>query len=245
MKVITLNTWQERGPWERRWEIILQGLEKYRPEVVCFQEVFNEVWAVSLPNKTGLPYFYYPESPSGLLILSKHPIIQTDYLRLPTQSPTETYFRYLIYAAILIGDNPVRIFNTHLSWLPEEGIFRERQASEMLDFINSKGLSKESIMMGDFNAPPTANEIMMIKAQGWKDSYTIKHPDIPGCTWANDNPFAAGSSHVLPDRRIDYIFYQSQEISLKNLRECTMIWDKPESDALYASDHFGLLAEFN
>ena len=34
MKVLTLNTWGDRGPWERRWEIIFEGIEKMKPDVV-------------------------------------------------------------------------------------------------------------------------------------------------------------------------------------------------------------------
>ena len=90
MKIITLNTWQEKGPWQRRWEMILRGVCEQDPDVICFQEVFNSAWAVSLSGKTGLPWFYYPEAPSGLLILSKHPIIQADYLKFKTITATCT-----------------------------------------------------------------------------------------------------------------------------------------------------------
>ena len=36
MKILTLNTWQERGPWRERWELILKGLERYDADLVVW-----------------------------------------------------------------------------------------------------------------------------------------------------------------------------------------------------------------
>ena len=45
MKILTLNTWQERGPWQLRWKVISQGIAEYQPDLIGFQEVFNPDWA--------------------------------------------------------------------------------------------------------------------------------------------------------------------------------------------------------
>ena len=42
MKILTLNTWQERGPWRERWEVTFKGFEIFRPDLAAFQEVFEK-----------------------------------------------------------------------------------------------------------------------------------------------------------------------------------------------------------
>ena len=96
--------------------------------------------------------------------------------------------------------------------------------------------------MGDFNAAPKEDSIGWMRMQGIRDAFFDCHPSEEGWTWDNRNPFAAGASHHLPDRRIDYVFLQDATASWKCER-CERIFMKPRQENLFASDHFGLLAE--
>jgi mRNA deadenylase 3'-5' endonuclease subunit Ccr4 len=71
MRLLTLNTWQERGPWRERWELIFKGLRGYDAEIVGFQEVFNMEWAEEVRKRSGYPYLAVSGEHSGLIFISK------------------------------------------------------------------------------------------------------------------------------------------------------------------------------
>ncbi len=242
MKILTLNTWQERGPWEKRWGIILKGLAQYQPDVAAFQEVFNQNWARVIQERAGYDHLVFPEEPGGLMLLSRFPVEESACLTMKKQSPTEDYFRYALYAGLQAGGQRIAFFNTHLSWRLDEGPIREAQAEELLDFMAEKSQGQPAFAMGDFNAPPNTAEIRKVMLEGGLvDLFGALHPKDPGLTWNNSNPFAAGSSVKMPDRRIDYIFMRGLPIS--RLASVEMVYTQPEQ-GIYASDHFGLLATF-
>jgi exonuclease III len=105
--------------------------------------------------------------------------------------------------------------------------------------------------------PPKSNEIyrMTIKSPFetyWRyalcaelliDTYETLHPGAAGFTWNSRNLFAQYHRPVLPDRRIDYILADAR--LAKNLKRCEIVFDTPDALGIFASDHFGVLAEFD
>ncbi len=244
MKILTLNAWQERGPWQERWEVIFQGLEDYDPDIVCFQEVFNPDWAEEIKKRAGFPSMVFSPEPSGLMILSHFPVLENKCLTMKTQSPTEAYQRYALFAEIKAGDAPLAVFNTHLSWRLDEGRVREKQAGEFLDFIDDNTGRHEILAAGDFNAPPGTPELEKMRTQGnFQDAYSLLHED-EGCTWNNENPYARQSSVRMPDRRIDYVLFRNSSNLLSHLSSTERVFTEPDKSGVYASDHYGLLAAF-
>ncbi|MDD5226210.1 MAG: endonuclease/exonuclease/phosphatase family protein, partial [Candidatus Omnitrophica bacterium] len=100
MKLLTLNTWQERGPWRERWELIFRGLKEYQPDVVGFQEVFNMDWAQEIRERSGYPYLAVSGEHSGLIFISKFKPLEQECLVMKTKSPTEDYLRYAFYIRV-------------------------------------------------------------------------------------------------------------------------------------------------
>ena len=45
LKVLTLNTWNESANWKKRWEMILEFIKNEQPDILFFQELFNQSWA--------------------------------------------------------------------------------------------------------------------------------------------------------------------------------------------------------
>ena len=240
-RVLTLNTWQEKGPWQDRWEIILRGLQKEKPDIAAFQEVFNEGWSLQCQERTGYPFRVFPKEPGGLMILTRYPVKESGCLTMKTQSPTEDYLRYALYAALEIEGRKVAFFNTHLSWKLDEGEVRMGQVEELLQFIHDKTGNGPVFVTGDFNAPPGTTEIkkMMLKG-GFVDLFGALHPKDSGLTWNNKNPFTAGSSVKMPDRRIDFIFMRG--IPITQVNSVKLVLTESEQ-GIYASDHFGVIAE--
>ena len=246
MKILTLNTWQERGPWQVRWGVILEGLKHLRPEIAGFQEVFNHDWAQDIKRKSKFGYLVFHPEPSGLMLLSQFPVLHSECLTFRTQSPTEDYLRYALYAELEIRKKKsIAVFNTHLSWKLDEGSVREGQVEELIEFIQLKARGKDALVMGDFNATSDSSEVRRVQEQaGLTDTFAQMYPHDPGLTWNHINPYARNAGHPMPDRRIDYIFYSREFHVLPELKSADIVFNHPNDSGIWASDHFGLLAAF-
>jgi len=210
MKILTLNTWNEEGPWHRRWELILNEMRILRPDLVAFQELISADWAMQIADKMEFPYFVYPADNAGLMFMSKFPINKWDAITLKTLSPTESYSRAVLLASIEFEGASIVALNTHLSWRLEEGSVRERQIKELLYELDSHFPNVPALAMGDFNAPPNTPEIMKMQTDGrFVDAYDFLYPGRAGFTWDNRNLYTA--KHGLPDRRLDYVFVRDEE----------------------------------
>ncbi len=245
MKILTLNTWQEKGPWRLRWKVVIDGIKETQPDLVAFQEVFNPDWAQEVKGETDFPYLVFHPEPSGLMLLSRFSVLQSACLTMKTQSPTEDYLRYALFAEIGVKKNRVAVFNTHLSWQLDEGTCREKQVGELLGFINRKTEGQDRLVMGDFNAPPETPEIKKMNETGkFIDTFGLLYPKKRGWTWDNDNPYARNAAHSMPERRIDYIFTHTANSFLNRPKSVEIIFARPNYSGIWASDHLGLLATF-
>lgn len=244
MKILTLNTWQERGAWKERWEVVLQGLARLRPEIACFQELFNPEWAKEVQMRSGYPTLLFPQEASGLVVYTKYPVVSWGIVQLQ-RSPLEEYSRYLLWAELWASMSRFFVFNTHLSWKPEDGATRQKQVEEVSQGMEEKARGEESLLVGDLNAVPQSPEIRWLIHEGHlHDVFTEKHQDAAGFTWDNRNPYVAGAEHPLPDRRIDYLLARHRGPVLKNLISASVVFTQPNPGGIWASDHFGVLAEF-
>ncbi|MDA9101301.1 endonuclease/exonuclease/phosphatase family protein [Omnitrophica bacterium] len=245
MKILTLNTWQERGPWEKRWELIFEGLQALQPELVGFQETFNGAWMKEVQDRSGYPYLVFEKNECGLSILSRYPVEERGCQELETASPTEEYKRYLLWAALRVEGELLWFFNTHLSWKLDEGNIREKQVGEILDIMDTQSSFAEAAVVGDFNAEPSSPEVRKMIFQGkFHDTYAVLHPKSAAVTWDNENDYVQQASVVLPDRRIDYVFVRNQGAVLGRLQSVEIVLAKPGKDGIRASDHYGVLARF-
>lgn len=245
MRILTFNTWQERGPWRERWEVTFQGLQAFAPDLVGFQEVFNPDWAAEVQKRTRYTSLVFPRNPSGLMILSRFPVVREAGLVMKAQSPTEPYLRYVLMAVLECHGHPVAMFNTHLSWRIEEEDIREKQVAELIDFVEEEAGGIETIAVGDFNAPPKTPEIQAMVLRGkFVDTYAACHSKDAGLTWDNRNPYAASASGPMPDRRIDYIFVRNAGKALGRLKAAKVVLTQPGRGGIFASDHYGVLTEF-
>lgn len=242
IKLLTLNTWQERGPWQTRWKLIFKGLRRHQPDIVFFQEVFNRGWAHQIRSRAGYRYMVFPNQPGGLMLLSRYPVLHSEGQVYTTQSPTEDYERYALFAKIKIADRIYGCFNTHLSWKTPETRIRQKQTRELLALIRRKAKGLPVFAAGDFNAPPETPEIEIMRREGrLQDLYQTRRQTDLGLTWDNRNPYAAGSSVRMADRRIDYLWMRDSGQKLR-VRRVKVVLDKPLA-GVYPSDHYGVLAE--
>ena len=246
MKLLTLNTWQERGPWRDRWERIFRGLKEYRADVVAFQEVFNMDWAKEIRERSAYSYLAVSGEHSGLIFLSKFKLLEQECLVMETKSPTEDYLRYVFYSRVDTGKEKVALFNTHLSWRADENAVRMKQTLELEAFVNQKAADLPAAIMGDFNgAANTPPVVYLRETRKWIDTFGIKNPGDPGLTWDYRNPYAAAEREKMAERRIDFIFVREQIGPFKKILSSRLVFCEPSATGVYPSDHFGVMTEFS
>ncbi|OGW78086.1 MAG: hypothetical protein A2Z83_07275 [Omnitrophica bacterium GWA2_52_8] len=245
MKLLTLNTWQKKGPWRKRWELIFSGIKKMKPDIIAFQEIFDPQWAKEIRRKTGYRDSAFGDREAGLMFLSNLKIHDSVCLAYRAKSPSEECRRFALSVSVKKNDQPLTLFNTHLSWRPEEGAVREKQVRELLRIVGRETPGMTVLAMGDFNAGEETYEVKRMTGEGrFRDLYRAAHPAGRDLTWDNQNLFAAGASVYLPDRRIDYIFGRSSGTEQFKSLKVETVFREADAAGNYASDHFGVLAEW-
>jgi len=242
---LTLNTWQERGPWKVRWELIFQGIQELQPDVIAFQEVFNQEWAMSFKEKAGYPYLVMDDSHCGLVICSKFPFQETGS-QILKRSPLEYYDRGVLWAKVDFQPSSFYVINTHLSWKPQDSKTRLDQAVEVANVIENKTTGFDVLLMGDHNAEARTEEMQyLIQEAALEDVYDRIHPKSKALTWDNQNKFVREASEALPDRRIDYIFKRKGNGLFGKIEDCQIVFTEPSKNGVWASDHYGVVATFS
>jgi endonuclease/exonuclease/phosphatase family metal-dependent hydrolase len=260
LRCLTLNLWGAEPPLERRMQVVIGGLQAFRPDVVALQEV-REVPA-QLPNQAdtiaravGLQHVFAPATPfgggqEGLAILSREPILEHDTLELPHAQPTER--RILLSARVRTGERSTWIHTTHLNYRLSHGKQREDQVLAIDASLARRETDRPQILMGDFNARAESDEIRWLRGlvtlgdrrTYYQDAWERLHPGEAGWTWASANPNTARLAFLEPDRRLDYIFVTPMRGDGRGrIHDCRIVFQQPEPDGVFASDHFGVLAE--
>lgn len=134
-----------------------------------------------------------------------------------------------------------RFLNTHLESFVAP--VRTIQAQELVDGPLSTGL--KVIAVGDFNSPPTgpesgAYQILTDTRNGkMRDAWVAANPGQPGYTFGQAPDLANPVSTA--DTRIDLIL--TRTAAVKALRAELVGTTPPAPGQLWASDHFGVLAQ--
>ncbi len=245
MKIITLNTWQERGPWRDRWELIFKGLKEYDADIVGLQEVFNMDWAGKAQERSGYPHLAVSGEHSGLIFLSKFKPVEQECLVMKTKSPTEDYLRYVFYVRVDTGAGEIALFNTHLSWKAGEDEIRLEQTRELEAFVQKKATNLPGVVMGDLNAGPDTPSVTYLREKmKWSDTFRVKNPGDPGLTWDYRNPYAEAERDKMAERRIDYIFVRERTGLFQKVLSSRVVFHESRG-GIWPSDHFGVMTEFN
>jgi beta-glucosidase len=245
VKILTLNTWQERGPWKERWELIFRGLKTYDADMVGLQEVFSMEWAEEARKRSGYPYLAVSGEHSGLIFLSRLRPIEQECLVMKTKSPTEDYLRYAFYLRVNAEGEETALFNTHLSWRAEENDVRMKQILELEAFVNQKAPELPSAVMGDFNgASNTPPVVYLREIRKWTDTFWAKRPGDLGLTWDYRNPYAAAEREKMAERRIDFIFVRERMGPFQRIVSSQLVFNEPSATGVWPSDHFGVMTEF-
>jgi endonuclease/exonuclease/phosphatase family metal-dependent hydrolase len=258
IKVLTLNLWDVGESLERRDELLVSGLERLQPDIVCLQEVsqlpatqraHSELFAVPC----GLAHHLFsgvgesearaanlPRNMEGLSILSRFPPLRQARVALP-------YFvgdipRQIFLSELSIGRSRIAVATTHLAFPPAFSKEREIQVRKALDAVDqftAKACIDAIILTGDFNEElgSPAVQAVLGSRHGFLDAYSACHPDGLGATFSSTNPYVGPG--FTPGQRIDFIFATRRLEPV----ECRLAFDGTVG-LDFVSDHLGVLCVF-
>jgi endonuclease/exonuclease/phosphatase family metal-dependent hydrolase len=261
LRVLTLNIWNYNEPWIRRRDLIVETIRQHNPDIIGFQEIRHngskndrgKNQAQQLAERL-FDYFYIyqpaqrnPEKDQweGLSIFSKWPFLSSSFIALSRDGADnrDNHQRIVLHAELQTRAGSLHFFNTHLS-LSQKG--RSRTVREITAYMSRYTGDLPSILVGDFNEVPDQPPICHITQESHLiDAYAQTHPGDPGWTFTDENPYVQKGNDHRRGHRIDYIFAQPPKSNSGQLLVCTRIADQPAPDGHFASDHFGLMADFN
>jgi len=259
MGVLTWNIWWRFGPYDQREPLIRNLLHDVNADILCLQEVWSSEQAnqaAQLAQQLGLYYCYEPVLAIdgvdwGMAILSKWPVLESEGLVLPSMPSDDGSRDCKVMRARLDGPNGVvDVYNTHLSWRPDESAIRQQQVKFIAELVKATWQGPvPPIVCGDFNAIPTADEIRMMTGEAavpvdglyFFDAWRAAGHTDPGFTWDHANTLTRKA--LQPNRRLDYILVgEPADNAVGHILSAKRV-GMQETDGVYPSDHFGVLAE--
>jgi endonuclease/exonuclease/phosphatase family metal-dependent hydrolase len=260
LSVLTLNLWNQDGPYGKRRDRIREWIERLDPDLIGFQEALRgDSWdqvgellegtAYHLEHAIASDYWGEPKLGFGNAVASRWPIVDRAVLKLPDGGGDEQ--RVALSVTVDSPAGLVALTSTHLHWRFHHGWIRERQVVALCDFVLSRRPEGgfPPILVGDFNAEPESAEIRYVaglqslegKSVHFRDAWRLAGDGGPGFTWDQRNPYT--QSWLEPDRRIDYVFVGYPYLGgVGNVTACRVVCDD-ESAGVWPSDHFGVYAE--
>ena len=237
IRVATLNCRNTADRWKARKPLLVRQLVDLQPDVIGLQEVRrfpSQARAIGKraragdlvldqfrSYKTGLYALW-----EGIAVLSRLPVVDRARLKLGGQN------RVAQRVTVVAGDGLLDVYNTHLASEGEE--VRTLQAQRLLEWMAERS-SQPQVLVGDFNARPTAPSIQLLAGQ-LRSAYAAVHGEEPAKTVPTPlRVGATGKGSVL-----DFVFVNS----LVEVHEAWRTFEEadPADEHLVASDHYGLAA---
>lgn len=243
MKIATLNLCYNAHRWEERFPLIVQAILDHDIDLIGLQEVWThmgnrnqaQVIADAVNQQLGAKIYQVSFTDStrensrmGIAILSRQPVKEFTWISLPGP------WRVAQLVKLSVDGKVFGFINTHFHNLPaKEETIRLPQAVRLMEWVQAQEFP--SLIVGDFNAPPPRDTILHIK-KTHSSAYEIIHGCEPAFTCPT--PLIAPR----PSEIVDYLFFDANAFHVKTC-ELILTQPAPDDDTLYASDHFGMLAE--
>jgi endonuclease/exonuclease/phosphatase family metal-dependent hydrolase len=240
IRVATLNCRNTTDRWRARRPLLVRQLVDLQPDVIGLQELRrfpsqtrgiaararagNLVLEQFRSYKTGLYGLW-----EGIAVLSRLPVLDRARLNLGGQN------RVAQRVTVAAGDATLDFYNTHLASEGEE--VRTRQAQRLMEWMAERP-SRPQVLVGDFNARPTAPSIRLLTGE-LRSAYAVVHGAEPAKTVPTPLRVGApGKGSVL-----DFVFVND----LVEVHEAWRTFEEadPADEHLVASDHYGLTASIS
>lgn len=253
LRIVSLNTWQGTEPYQRRLDLMLEGLLAQSADVVFLQEVFSCITTLRGERGTfeaaniaqqleafGYQSAHYPvrrkvrvygenkvDSYSGLAILVCGEIEQVSELELP--SAPEDGERNALYVRAQVQGTPLALMNTHLTHLRQEPALRLSQMQALLEAWPDFEKDDLKVLGGDLNAG-TDSDIVQLAIEKGFTHFSIR-PEGGACT-LNIGDVPSEANH-----QIDHLMVKGggDQWAWRPLAETDL--DEPDGEGVFPSDH--------
>jgi endonuclease/exonuclease/phosphatase family metal-dependent hydrolase len=246
-----------------RQDVVRRILPELRADIVALQEVTRaagldqaaellgrEFTVVDLPGRAP--------NGSGECLACRWPIGAVSTLDVPIAGAAHEGIRATAVAVEVLAPSPfgplLAVHHRGAYQLHLESA-RERQALATARFVEDLVRDRDElpvVLLGDLNAAPDAASIRFLTGKQtlagasvrYEDAWVMARPDDPGHTFTPRNPLVRGGQMPLErGRRIDYILIRSGSHGPPlDVDDCRLVFTEPV-DGVWASDHFGVLAE--
>ena len=260
LRVVTYNVYGPANPdWERRHALIRSTLRELAPDVVALQEV--PVDPEFLEDLLGPGYHYgrfsqAAEDGVGGTLATRWPQRQVAELDLRTSDRVREALTWTA-ALVVEVDTPlgtVVVAHHKPTWPFPYELEREAQAVLLARTLEEHIGDRDvhAVVLGDFDATPDSASLSFLRGRRpvdglsvcYQDVWEFAHPGEPGFTFDLENPLVReGEVATAVSRRIDHILVRAVRHGPTLLvRDCRRILDAPV-DGVWASDHYGVLAD--
>jgi endonuclease/exonuclease/phosphatase family metal-dependent hydrolase len=223
--VLTLQSASGR----RRHDAIRRAMPELRPDVVALQEVTRSP-AFDQPADLLGPEFAIVDLPGW-----------SEAAAVEVQAPPPL--------GTLLVVHHKGTYELHLEHVREE---QALATARFVEDVVAERADLPVVLLGDLNAGPEAASLRFLTGRQslagtgvrYEDAWEAVHPGDPGHTFSPRNPLVpAGQMPLERGRRIDHIMIRSGAHGpLLDVTDCRLVFDEPV-DGVWASDHFGVLAE--
>ena len=259
LRVATMNVLGPANPdWQRRRRVLAEGLQALQADVVGLQEVPIGSTPEILEELLGDGYHV-----RGFSRTAEDGVGAAVATRLPHQVVGEVdqhctlRSRDFPWCATLLlrvkaSVGLVLVAHHKPSWQFGYELEREQQALRAAQAIEDNVGDAHAVVFGDFDATPDASSMQFWRGRRsldgisvcYQDAWETVHPTEPGFTFSAENPLVrAGEVATAVSRRIDYVLVRcGAHGPTLQVRSCECILDQPV-DGVWASDHFGVVAD--
>ncbi len=253
MRILTCNIRYSGAPdggngWAHRKDICVDIIRSHAPDVICFQEMWEEQFHDLRPAFRGFETFGMADEPLG-----RHPVnsvfFRSDAFTLisaggywlsktphvpGSKSWDSDCVRLANWLRLLdkASGQEFRVINTHLDHISQ--LARERQAQLIVDDACAYPQDYAQLLAGDMNCDVENAAIGVFRTGGWQDTYgTIHGSEDPGHTFHDFE----GSDHQPENGKIDWILAKGETRVL----DSAIIRDA--RNGRFPSDHYFVSAD--
>ncbi|MBJ7336976.1 endonuclease/exonuclease/phosphatase family protein [Mycolicibacterium sp.] len=233
----TFNIWFSDYHAEERYQAIADLLSRNMPDVMVFQEVTPAALAVFSAQPWIRVRYRRAEVTGGdrgnygMLMLSRLPILDVTYTRLPTNLA-----RGFLKAQLDTGGTTLTVVAAHLESGKAAARLRERQLGRI--YRSLRGV-QNAVVLGDFNMRDVENGRI---TKPYRDLWPVLRPDDDGFTEDTTiNLMRLDSKNKQRHVRFDRVLLKGDGWAPTHI---DLLGTEPISSALprvFPSDHFGVL----
>ena len=260
LRVLTMNLYGPENPdWERRHRLVARTLQELRPDVVALQEVPLDGEVLERLLGPGYHFSHLPgvddDGVGGTLAtLGQHRLLTKIDLRINERVRDTLPWCGATVVETDTALGPVLVAHHKPAWPFPFEAERERQAVLVAQALEELAGPRDAhaVVLGDFDATPDSASILFWRGRRavdglsvcYQDAWEYVHPTDPGYTFDLSNPLVrSGEVATAVTRKIDHVLVRSGlHGPTLEVVDCRRVLDHPV-DGVWASDHFGVLAD--